>query len=102
MKRCCSCSDSDRVTWFVVVWFPGSRVTVYGQSSGGTAIFSLLSSPLSKGLFHAAISLSGSPQMVANLTYATEQVRAALLVSRACSAAWVHAITSIPTMILHD
>jgi carboxylesterase type B len=36
-----------------------SRVTVYGQSSGGTSIFSLLSSPASKGLFSAAISLSG-------------------------------------------
>lgn len=38
---------------------PG-RVTVAGQSSGGTSIFALLSSPFSRGLFHGAISLSGS------------------------------------------
>lgn len=36
------------------------KVTLYGQSSGGTSIFALLGSPGSKGLFHAAISLSGS------------------------------------------
>jgi para-nitrobenzyl esterase len=36
-----------------------SRVTVLGQSSGGTAILALLSSPASQGLFHGAISLSG-------------------------------------------
>ena len=39
-----------------------NRVTVYGQSSGGTSIFALLSSPGSKGLFHAAIALSGTLQ----------------------------------------
>ena len=51
-----------------------SRVTLYGQSSGGTSIFSLLSSPLSKGLFQSAISLSGSPLMVADLKQACAQV----------------------------
>ncbi len=38
---------------------PG-RLTVAGQSSGGTSIFALYSSPLSIGLFDRAISLSGS------------------------------------------
>ncbi len=38
---------------------PG-RLTVAGQSSGGTSIFALLCSPFSVGLFDAAISLSGS------------------------------------------
>lgn len=47
---------------------PG-RVTVAGQSSGGTSIFALLSSPLSRGLFHGAISLSGS----INITMDTER-----------------------------
>lgn len=37
-----------------------SRVTVAGQSSGGTSIFALLCSPASRGLFHGAIALSGS------------------------------------------
>ena len=37
-----------------------ARVTVAGQSSGGTSIFALLGSPASVGLFEAAIALSGS------------------------------------------
>ncbi|CAE7778404.1 Ces2e, partial [Symbiodinium sp. KB8] len=37
-----------------------ARVTVSGQSSGGTSVFALLSSPASKGLFSRALSLSGS------------------------------------------
>lgn len=40
-----------------------NRVTIAGQSSGGTSVFSLLSSPHTVGLFHGAISLSGSPNM---------------------------------------
>jgi carboxylesterase type B len=40
-----------------------NRVTLNGQSSGGTSIMALMSSPLSKGLFAGAISLSGSPNM---------------------------------------
>jgi len=37
-----------------------SRVTIMGQSSGGTSVLALLSSPLSRGLFAAGVSLSGS------------------------------------------
>lgn len=37
-----------------------TRVTIAGQSSGGTSIFGLLSSPASNGLFAGAIALSGS------------------------------------------
>ena len=37
-----------------------NRVTVYGQSSGGTSILALLCSPASVGLFSGAISLSGT------------------------------------------
>lgn len=40
-----------------------SRVTVCGQSSGGSLVFALLASPRSAGLVHAAISLSGSPRL---------------------------------------
>ena len=43
------------------------RVTLFGQSSGGTAIYSLLASPASAGLFHGAISLSGSPNVTMGL-----------------------------------
>ena len=41
---------------------PG-RVTVAGQSSGGSLVFALLASPLSHGLMHRAYSLSGSPRL---------------------------------------
>ncbi|XP_051234749.1 para-nitrobenzyl esterase [Dicentrarchus labrax] len=38
---------------------PG-RVTIFGQSSGGTSVWTLMMSPLAKGLFHAAVDMSGS------------------------------------------
>jgi para-nitrobenzyl esterase len=37
-----------------------ANVTVFGESAGGRNIFALLASPLAKGLFHRAISQSGS------------------------------------------
>ena len=40
-----------------------SRVTLIGQSSGGTSILAHLAAPASRGLFHAAISLSASPNI---------------------------------------
>ena len=49
------------------------RVVIIGQSSGGTDILSLLASPGSKGLFSAAISLSGSPNITQDLTSAEAQ-----------------------------
>ncbi|HEY8208462.1 MAG TPA: carboxylesterase family protein [Myxococcaceae bacterium] len=39
---------------------PGN-VTIFGESGGGMDVFSLLSSPLAKGLFHRAIAESGLP-----------------------------------------
>ncbi len=50
-----------------------ARVTLIGQSSGGTSIFALLSSPGSVGLFHGAISLSASPNMTIDLQAAYKQ-----------------------------
>ncbi|GLD55686.1 uncharacterized protein AKAME5_000812600 [Lates japonicus] len=38
---------------------PG-RVTILGQSSGGTSVWTLMMSPLAKGLFHAAVDMSGA------------------------------------------
>ena len=37
-----------------------SNVTIFGESAGGHNVFSLISSPVAKGLFHRAISQSGS------------------------------------------
>uniref|UniRef100_A0A673BZJ4 Carboxylic ester hydrolase n=1 Tax=Sphaeramia orbicularis TaxID=375764 RepID=A0A673BZJ4_9TELE len=38
---------------------PG-RVTIFGQSSGGTSVWTLMMSPLARGLFHGAVDMSGS------------------------------------------
>ena len=38
-----------------------NRVTIFGESAGGGSVFSLLVSPLTKGLFHRAIAQSGPP-----------------------------------------
>ncbi|XP_035507854.1 para-nitrobenzyl esterase [Morone saxatilis] len=38
---------------------PG-KVTIFGQSSGGTSVWTLMTSPLAKGLFHTAVDMSGS------------------------------------------
>lgn len=48
-------------------------VTVAGQSSGGTSIFALLSSPASAGLFSGALSMSGSPNISIGLPAAYAQ-----------------------------
>eukprot|EP00663_Eupelagonemidae_sp_cell21sb_P006630 gene6630-2570_t len=39
------------------------KVTVFGQSSGGTAVLALFASPAAHGLFSRGMSLSGSPNM---------------------------------------
>ncbi|XP_019899690.1 para-nitrobenzyl esterase isoform X1 [Esox lucius] len=37
-----------------------NKVTIFGQSSGGTSVWTLMMSPLAKGLFHRAVDMSGS------------------------------------------
>lgn len=49
------------------------RVTVYGQSTGGTNVMSLLISPLARNTFDAALSLSGSPVLKGTLAEASSQ-----------------------------
>ncbi|CAL9701234.1 unnamed protein product [Knipowitschia caucasica] len=50
-------------------WFGGDpiRVTIMGQSSGGTSVWALMSSPRAKGLFRAAVDMSGSYVLRATL-----------------------------------
>ncbi|XP_077999628.1 neuroligin-4, Y-linked-like [Glandiceps talaboti] len=47
-----------------IEYFGGDRnkVTIFGQSSGGNSVSLLLFSPLAKGLFHGAISQSGTAE----------------------------------------
>ena len=44
-----------------------NRVTIYGQSSGGSLVFALMTSPHAVGLFQRAISMSGSPRLNSTL-----------------------------------
>jgi len=44
-----------------------NRVTIFGESAGGGSVFSLLVSPLTKGLFHRAIAQSGPPMNFVHL-----------------------------------
>ncbi len=48
-------------------------VTIAGQSGGGTLVYSLLTSPLSHGLFHRAWSISGSARMEITWEEANQQ-----------------------------
>jgi len=61
------------------------RVTVAGQSSGGTSILALYCSPRSRGLFDGAVSLSGSINITMGLQQAYAQNEAVLLALN-CSA----------------
>jgi len=58
-------------------------VTICGQSSGGTSVFALLASPSSEGLFHRAISLSGSPNMSLPM-HAAEAQNADIIAQTGC------------------
>ncbi|XP_034051513.1 para-nitrobenzyl esterase [Thalassophryne amazonica] len=48
---------------------PG-KVTIVGHSSGGTSVWTLMMSPLAKGLFHAAVDMSGWSVLNATLKQA--------------------------------
>ncbi|XP_068584839.1 para-nitrobenzyl esterase [Cebidichthys violaceus] len=43
------------------------KVTIMGQSSGGTSVWTMMASPLAKGLFRAAVDMSGSSVLNASL-----------------------------------
>ena len=60
------------------------KVTVLGQSSGGTSILTLLSSAESKGLFSSAISLSASPKISMTIKEAEENHRQSFLTKTLC------------------
>lgn len=64
-----------------------TRVTLLGQSSGGTSIFGLYCSPLAKGLFSGAISLSGSPNVTMSLAQASQQNAPVIYNSTRCGKA---------------
>ena len=65
-----------------------NRVTIMGQSSGGTSVFALMSSPLADGLFHGAVSLSGSPNITMGIEQAHAQNRG-IVAASGCSGAGI-------------
>ena len=81
-----------------------SRVTISGQSSGGTLIFALFSAPSAKGLFTGALSLSGSPNITQDAT--TKQAQDAPILdavgcrTQATAAARVACLRSLPASTL--
>lgn len=50
-----------------------SQIAIAGQSSGGTSVFALMSSPASRGLFTAGVALSGSPNISMSLAAVQSQ-----------------------------
>ncbi|XP_066439464.1 para-nitrobenzyl esterase-like [Eleutherodactylus coqui] len=60
-----------------------NKVTIYGQSSGGTSVWTLMVSPLAKGLFHRGIDMSGSSVYKATMEEA-EQINLVFLNHTGC------------------
>ncbi|XP_076846563.1 para-nitrobenzyl esterase [Brachyhypopomus gauderio] len=61
-----------------------TKVTIFGQSSGGTSVWTMMMSPLAKGLFHRAIDMSGSYIYNASLESA-ERINLVFLKKTGCS-----------------
>lgn len=70
------------------------QVTVFGQSSGGTAIFALLASPLCQGLFHKAWLLSASAILNKTVTDAYRDNKVFMRRSGCTDAACLYSLTS--------
>jgi len=49
------------------------KVTIFGQSAGGMSVCTLMVSPLSEGLFHRAVNMSGPCQMMKNYDQAVQR-----------------------------
>nr|WRX06028.1 CCE016g [Helicoverpa armigera] len=50
-----------------------NSVTIYGDTAGGASVTLHMLSPMSKGLFHKAIAMSGSPTCDYGITYKPEE-----------------------------
>ncbi|XP_077148262.1 carboxylesterase 1D-like [Ranitomeya variabilis] len=51
-----------------------SSVTIFGESAGGVSVSALVASPLAKGLFHRAISESGTVAISAMVVSTSEEL----------------------------
>lgn len=80
---------------------PGN-VTIFGQSAGGMSVQALISSPLSKGLFHKAIvqSAGGIETLGGNLTLEEAEKTGTMLCEKAGKS--IHELMRLPAEELHD
>lgn len=62
------------------------RVTIFGESAGGTSVSSLVVSPMSQGLFHGAIMESGVALLPDLISETSEMVSTVSALSPAVSA----------------
>ena len=79
-----------------------TRVTIYGQSSGGSLVFALLSSPAAAGLFHRAISMSGSPRLNSTWAEAADGWHLELLRATPCHVDFSHRAACLRNMSAVD
>ena len=76
------------------------NVTIMGQSGGGRSVASLQISPLAKGLFHRAISMSGVVDLYPKTRDVAEQEGLAL--QAALSANSIENLRQLPADLIHD
>eukprot|EP01112_Ceratiomyxa_fruticulosa_P010525 TRINITY_DN2791_c0_g1_i1.p1 TRINITY_DN2791_c0_g1~~TRINITY_DN2791_c0_g1_i1.p1 ORF type:complete len:547 (+),score=93.25 TRINITY_DN2791_c0_g1_i1:195-1835(+) len=75
-----------------------NRITIYGQSSGGTAVLMLLASPYAKGLFQRAITESGSTRVDLSLHDAENQNIPFLAASKCSTVQCIYNLTSLDVL----
>eukprot|EP00929_Paragymnodinium_shiwhaense_P015058 TRINITY_DN123067_c0_g1_i1.p1 TRINITY_DN123067_c0_g1~~TRINITY_DN123067_c0_g1_i1.p1 ORF type:complete len:614 (+),score=47.84 TRINITY_DN123067_c0_g1_i1:71-1912(+) len=61
------------------------RVTIWGQSSGGSMVLAILASPRSRGLVHGGVSMSGSPHLNSTTSEAAEYWHREVVARTRCS-----------------
>ena len=78
-----------------------NKVTLYGQSAGGTAVMALMAAPSAAGLFHRALMQSGSARYNTSLAQA-EADNAYFMGAAGCAGRGVACLRAAPTATIID